>query len=97
VEKYQHLGTVLPLVVGALGSWLPTNNEIANALGFSGRKWNYMRRRMKFLAIQGTTKIVASHLARGAKIDPAYELEEEAEEEAREAIAEEEDATSSFN
>lgn len=97
VEKYQHLGTVLPLVVGALGSWLPTNNEIANALGFSGRKWNYMRRRMKLLAIQGTTKIIARHMARGAEIDPAYELEEEAEEEAREAIAEEEDATSSSN
>ncbi|GFS24493.1 reverse transcriptase [Elysia marginata] len=25
-DKYGHLGTVLPLVVGALGSWLPEND-----------------------------------------------------------------------
>ena len=91
MEKYRHLGTVLPLVVGALGSWLPTNDEIAIALGFSRRKWSFIRRRVKLLAIQGTTKIIASHLARAATVDPDYELDELAEEEARETIAKEED------
>ena len=91
MEKYRHLGPVLPLVVGALGSWLPTNDEIAIALGFSRRKWSFIRRKMKLLAIQGTTRIIANHLARAAAVDPDYELDELAEEEAREMIAEEEE------
>ena len=63
IEKYQHLGTVLPLVVGSLGSWLPTNDEIGKALGFNRRRWAYIRRRMRLLAIQGSTRVIEKHLA----------------------------------
>ena len=79
LEKYRHLGPVLPLVVGALGSWLPANDEMSIALGFSRRKWSLIKRRIKLLAIQGTTKISANHLARAAAVDPDYELDELAE------------------
>jgi hypothetical protein len=33
IEKYSCLGLTLPFVVGALGSWLPSNNAMASALG----------------------------------------------------------------
>ena len=33
IAKYGHLGTTLPVVIGALGSWLPSNNSVATSLG----------------------------------------------------------------
>ena len=74
VEKYQHLGRVLPLVVGATGAWLPSNDEIAPALGIDPRTWNSIRRRLRLAAIQGTTKIISRHLAYGG---PSQGIEEE--------------------
>ena len=77
IEKYKHLGLILPLVVGSLGSWLPSNDEIAHALGFSRRKWHSMKKKMTLLAIQGSTKIIAKHLAYQTEdSDPLYEEEE---------------------
>jgi hypothetical protein len=32
VAKYGHLGPTLPLVIGALGSWLPSNNAVVSSL-----------------------------------------------------------------
>lgn len=96
IDKYQHLGSVLPLVVGALGSWLPTNDEIAIALGFGSRRWSFIKRKMKLLAIQGTTKMIARHLARKDITDPDYELDFFTEEDALEEIAEEEEASQSL-
>lgn len=82
IEKYKHLGSVLPLVVGSLGSWLPSNDAIALALSFTGRRWNNLKRKMKLLAIQGTTRIVAKHLAyQTAESDQLPEEDEEAEDE----------------
>ena len=89
--KYRHLRPILPLVVGALSSWLPTYDEISIALGFNRRQWSFFRRSMKLLVIQGTTKIIANNLARATAVDPDYELDEFAEEKAHETIAEEED------
>lgn len=63
LKSTQHLGVVLPLVVGSLGSWLPSNDGISLALGFSGRKWQSLKKKMKLLAIQGTTQIIAKQLA----------------------------------
>jgi hypothetical protein len=37
IQKYKLLGLILPLVVGFLGSWLRSNDEIALALGVSER------------------------------------------------------------
>jgi hypothetical protein len=77
IEKYKHLGLILPLVVGSLGSWLPSNDEIAHALGFSRRKWHSMKKKMTLLAIQGSTQIIAKHLAYQTEdSDPLYEEEE---------------------
>ncbi|XP_046633154.1 uncharacterized protein LOC124312704 [Daphnia pulicaria] len=78
IEKYKHLGVVLPLVVGSLGSWLPSNDEICLALGFSGRKWLNLKKKIKLLAIQGTTQIIAKPLAYQTEAsDPEPEEEEE--------------------
>ncbi|EFX69718.1 hypothetical protein DAPPUDRAFT_113337 [Daphnia pulex] len=80
IEKYKHLGVVLPLVVGSLGSWLPSNDKICLALGFSGRKWQILKKKMKLLAIQGTTQIIAKHLVYQTEAsDPEPEEEEEEE------------------
>jgi Reverse transcriptase (RNA-dependent DNA polymerase) len=79
IEKYNHLGLVLPLVVGSLGSWLPSNDEISLALGFSGRKWGILKKKMKLLAIQGTTRIIAKHLAYQTEESDHEPEEEEAE------------------
>jgi hypothetical protein len=68
---------ILPLVVGSLGSWLPSNDEIALALGVSERKWQSMKKKMTLLAIQGSTRIIAKHLAYQTEdSDPLYEEEE---------------------
>lgn len=74
IQKYQHLGRVFPLVVGAMGSWLPTNNEIATSLSINPRKWSGIRRRMRLAAIQGTTTIISKHLTYGG---PSQEIEED--------------------
>jgi hypothetical protein len=51
---------------------------------------------MKLLAIQGTTKMIARHLARKDITDPDYELDFFTEEDALEEIAEEEEASQSL-
>ncbi|MFO0089556.1 MAG: RNA-directed DNA polymerase, partial [bacterium] len=65
VEKYNNLGEVLPLVVGSLGAWLPSNDAIRDTLNIPPRLWNGFRRRSRFLAIQGTTRIIQRHLHNG--------------------------------
>jgi hypothetical protein len=39
VEKYSCLGLTLRFVIGALCSWLPSNNEVAATLGFQPSAW----------------------------------------------------------
>ncbi|KZS03846.1 Uncharacterized protein APZ42_033330 [Daphnia magna] len=80
IEKYKHLGSVLPLVVGSLGSWLPSNDAISLALSIPGRRWNNLKRKMNLLAIQGTTRIIYEHLAyHTEESDPMPEEDEETE------------------
>ncbi|KAI9554945.1 hypothetical protein GHT06_020225 [Daphnia sinensis] len=80
IEKYKHLGNELPLVVGSLGSWLPSNDAISLALGIPGRRWNNIKRKMKLLAIHETTRIIAKHLAYQTEgSDPLPEEDEETE------------------
>ena len=62
ISKYQQLGQILPFVVGALGSWPPETQEIQQTLQIHPRDWNYLRRRARLAAIQGTTKIINHHL-----------------------------------
>ncbi|XP_057380672.1 uncharacterized protein LOC130703070 [Daphnia carinata] len=78
IEKYKHLGSVLPLVVGSLGSWLSSNDAISLALSLPGRQWNNLNWKMKLLAIQGTTKVIAIHLA--SQTEESYPPPEEDEE-----------------
>ncbi|RUS84839.1 hypothetical protein EGW08_007380 [Elysia chlorotica] len=52
LDKSGHLGTVFPLVVGALGSWLPENDQIPAALQIPRGKWNEARRSMRASAIE---------------------------------------------
>ena len=60
--KYSNIGRVFPLVVGSLGSWLPANDDIRQAFGIGGRRWNAFRRTARLLAIRGSTEIIKSHL-----------------------------------
>jgi hypothetical protein len=62
VAKYQHLGRVVPLVVGSLGSWLPSNDDIRSLLGIDGRSWAIFRRKARLAAIQGSMSIIREHL-----------------------------------
>ncbi|XP_057365066.2 uncharacterized protein LOC130685765 [Daphnia carinata] len=80
IEKYKHLGSVLPQVVGSLGSWLPSNDAISLALSIPRRRWNNLTKKMKLLAIQETTKMIANHLAyQTEESDPPPEEDEETE------------------
>jgi len=61
-EKYRELGRILPLVVGSLGSWLPSNDNIRSLLGISGRSWSVFRRKARLMAIKGSMLVIRSHL-----------------------------------
>jgi len=61
IKKYERLGLVLPFVVGSLGSWLPTNNEIAKELKIGPRIWTALRRKVRVLAIKGSTAVIRHH------------------------------------
>ncbi|RUS74704.1 hypothetical protein EGW08_017534 [Elysia chlorotica] len=62
LDKYGHLGTVFPLVVGALGSWLPENDRIPAALQIPPGKWNEARRRMRASAIEDSCRLAKDFL-----------------------------------
>ena len=51
-EKYGHLGTVLPLVVGALGSWIPQKDNIMATLEIPRVLCNEARRKMRQSAMR---------------------------------------------
>ena len=80
ISKYQHLGQILPLVVGALGSWPPETEELRTTLQLHPRDWNRFRRRARLAAVQGSTKIIHHHLSYG-ETTPSGENEEEEDEE----------------
>lgn len=80
ISKYQHLGQILPLVVGALGSWPPETDELRQTLQLHPRDWNRFRRRARLAAIQGSTKIIHHHLSYGETTQPEENEEEEDEE-----------------
>ena len=61
-EKYGHLGTVLPLVVGALGSWVPENDNICTKLDIPRRLWDEARRRMRQSAIEDSCRLANDFL-----------------------------------
>jgi hypothetical protein len=50
VAKYGNLGPTFPFVVGALCSWLPTNNKIDVALSIRPSAWIALRRKCRLLA-----------------------------------------------
>ena len=62
VAKYKELGTILPLIVGSLGSWLPTNENIRAFLGISDRRWATFRRLARVAAIKGSMEIIRESL-----------------------------------
>ena len=68
VAKYGHLGTTLPVVIGALGSWLPANNIVAASLGIRPKSWCCFRRNSRLMAIQASMRVVSRHL-RGTEDD----------------------------
>jgi hypothetical protein len=68
VAKYGHLGPTLPLVLGALGSWLPSNDAVASSLNIRPNAWRRFRRKSRLSAIQGTMKVVSNHL-RATEVD----------------------------
>lgn len=45
IEKYKHLGSLLPLVFGSLGSWRPSNDAISLALRIPGIRCNNLKRK----------------------------------------------------
>ena len=62
VVKYQHLGQVLPLVLGSLGSWHPLNDDIRSLLAIDHRSWSAFRRKSRLAAIRGYMEMVKKHL-----------------------------------
>jgi len=62
VVKYQHLGQVLPLVLGSLGSWHPLNDDIRSLLAIDHRSWSAFRRKSRLAAIHGSMEMVKKHL-----------------------------------
>jgi hypothetical protein len=50
------------LVVGSLGSWLPSNDDIQSLLGIDGRSWAIFRRKARLAAIQGSMPIIREHV-----------------------------------
>ncbi len=86
ISKYQHLGPTFPLVVGALGSWMPENAEILRAINveilgvrkLSSRTWNAFRQKARLSAIQGTANIIQRHLAfNDARLNPIYHSDDD--------------------
>lgn len=61
VAKKSTFGTTLLVVLWALGSWMPFNNEVVKTLGFRPIIWRCCRGKSRLLAIQGSMRIVASH------------------------------------
>ena len=61
-DKYGHLGEIFPLVVGALGSWIPENDAIRTALNIPHRRWNAARLRMRTSAIEDSCSLVKGFL-----------------------------------
>jgi hypothetical protein len=62
VEKYSCLGLTLPFVIGALGSWLPSNNAVTATLGIQPSAWTRLRRKCQLMVIQGSTAIISRHI-----------------------------------
>jgi len=59
-EKYQHLGLVLPLALGALGAWDPRNDDIARKLGIPKRVWHRFQHRTRLRMIEETCTITSN-------------------------------------
>lgn len=70
VNKYQHLGRILPLVVGSLGSWYPSNDDIRSLLAISGRSWGAFRKKARLAAIKGSMEMVREHLTHNSADPP---------------------------
>ncbi len=68
IEKYSCLGLTLPFVIGALGSWLPSNNTVATSLGIRPTPWRRLRRKCRLMAIQGSVAIINRHI-RGNQVE----------------------------
>ena len=62
VEKYRHLGTVLPFIVGSFGAWWRENERIKFLLNSSEKAWLGVRRRCRLASVRGTTEMVIAHL-----------------------------------
>jgi len=63
VAKYSPLGgRVLPVVVGAWGAWHRQNDQLRLAAGIAEKQWAHVRRRIRFLAIEGSVAVAFHHL-----------------------------------
>ena len=62
IEKYQSFGKILPLVVGSLGSWPSSNNDIMSFLKLDSRIWKTFTRKAKLTAIQHTMCVIRCHI-----------------------------------
>ena len=61
-DKYGHLIEIFPLVVGALGSWIPESDDIRTALNIPHRRWNAARLRMRTSAIEDSCSLAKGFL-----------------------------------
>ena len=61
--KYAHLEhPTLPLIIGGLGSWLASNEDVRAFIRLSRRCWKTVRIRMRVSNIDHSTKIIRAHL-----------------------------------
>ena len=58
IAKNAHLDTTLPVVIGALESWLLANNSVAASLDIRPKSWCCFQRKSRLIAIQGSMRVI---------------------------------------
>ena len=59
LSKYANLGLVIPIVVGAMSSWLPDNILLKNELCIPGQLWAIFQSDCSKEAIEGSSKLLS--------------------------------------
>lgn len=61
IAKYSSHGTILPLVMGSLGSWDPCNDHIRSLFCINQNSWKTFRHITRLLAIKHSLAIIHNH------------------------------------
>ena len=59
IEKYRHLGYVIPFCVGSLGSWYSGNQILKTEMNFSSNTWKILKTASIKESIEGSGRILS--------------------------------------